>query len=95
MKFVKEIITNAYMIKVGALWEANTNIQWCNLFSIHMIVQVVGHHISQKLVKLSPMNFKPSLKKVKMEIFMQNKRIKKICNVFPNTQQSTIYTYIS
>jgi hypothetical protein len=37
MKFVKDIITNAYMIKVGALWEANTNIQWCNLFLIHML----------------------------------------------------------
>jgi hypothetical protein len=37
MKFVNDIITNVYMIKVGALCEANTNIQWCNLFLIHVL----------------------------------------------------------
>jgi len=63
MKFVKEIITNAYMIKVGALWEANTNIQWCNLFSIHMFITSCWTSYFTKIGKTITNEFETIIKK--------------------------------
>jgi hypothetical protein len=36
-----------------------------------MLQQVITHHISQKLIELSPLNFKPLLKNVKMKMLTQ------------------------
>jgi hypothetical protein len=51
-----------------------------------MLQQVIPHHISQKLTKLSPTNFKPLLKKCENENVDSNLWVRKLDNVFLNTQ---------
>jgi GTP-binding protein EngB required for normal cell division len=75
---MKDIRTNAYVIKVAPLWEANTNTQFI-LDPIHY--NKLLHIIFTKIDKSTTNEFKPSLKNVDENIDA-NLRIKKLSNVF-------------
>ncbi len=77
-KEMKDIRTNAYVIKVAPLWEANTNTQFI-LDPIHY--NKLLHIIFTKIDKSTTNEFKPSLKNVDENIDA-NLRIKKLSNVF-------------
>jgi len=63
----ENIRTNAYAIKATTLWEANTDIQF--ILDPYVAPSYCTSYFT--LLKLSPTNFKPLLKNVKMKMLMQ------------------------
>jgi hypothetical protein len=51
-----------------------------------MLQQVITHHISQKLIELSPMSFKPLFKNCENENVDTKLRVRKLGNDFKNAQ---------
>jgi len=94
---VKDIKTNAYAIKVVALWEVNTNIQF--ILDPYVVASYCTSYLT-KIDKTITNEFQTIIKKCKNENVDANLRVRKLGNVFLNVCLINIFyicifTYLS
>jgi hypothetical protein len=94
---VKDIKTNAYAIKVVALWEVNPNIQF--ILDQYVVASFCTSYLT-KIDKTITNEFQTIIKKCKNENVDANLRVRKLGNVFLNVCLINIFyicifTYLS